>query len=227
MKINFTKQLVATALLITGLSAQSYAATLFSDNLQSASDLNALSVTSVGVIGTAQDGTKALTFSALQVGQNMVTTNTYSSNTGSFTVSFDFYSSCNASNNCGGFLNTSAAGWVASDTPFNGTNQFNGTPQFSDSATWKNASITFSGSSTNASFEIWQNSTHAQIANAQGTGASFYIKDLVITDNSVGAANGLVVTTVAAVPEPETYAMLLAGLGLIGAAVKRRKAKQA
>jgi hypothetical protein len=32
---------------------------------------------------------------------------------------------------------------------------------------------------------------------------------------------------VAAVPEPETYAMLLAGLGLIGFAVKGRKAKQA
>jgi hypothetical protein len=32
--------------------------------------------------------------------------------------------------------------------------------------------------------------------------------------------------TIAAVPEPETYAMLLAGLGLMGAIAKRRKAKQ-
>jgi hypothetical protein len=32
---------------------------------------------------------------------------------------------------------------------------------------------------------------------------------------------------VAAVPEPETYAMLLAGLGMMGAIARRRKAKQA
>lgn len=40
---------------------------------------------------------------------------------------------------------------------------------------------------------------------------------------SFGNTDGLV----AAVPEPETYAMLLAGLGLMGAVVKRRKVKQA
>lgn len=34
-------------------------------------------------------------------------------------------------------------------------------------------------------------------------------------------------TTVAAIPEPETHAMLLAGVGLIGAVLKRRKAKLA
>ena len=33
--------------------------------------------------------------------------------------------------------------------------------------------------------------------------------------------------TIAAVPEPETYAMLLAGLGLMGGIARRRKAKQA
>jgi hypothetical protein len=44
-------------------------------------------------------------------------------------------------------------------------------------------------------------------------------------------ANPLVFATVdnvvASVPEPETYAILLAGLGTIGAVVRRRKAKQA
>jgi len=40
--------------------------------------------------------------------------------------------------------------------------------------------------------------------------------------NYLGAQNGAV-NLAAAVPEPETYAMLFAGLGLVGAAVRRRK----
>lgn len=41
-----------------------------------------------------------------------------------------------------------------------------------------------------------------------------------IGDNATGFA-------VSAVPEPETYAMMLAGLGLMGAIIRRRKSKQA
>ena len=50
----------------------------------------------------------------------------------------------------------------------------------------------------------------------------------VFNDN--GSADGDyddMVVSVTAVPEPETYAMMLAGLGLMGAVARRRKAKQA
>lgn len=47
--------------------------------------------------------------------------------------------------------------------------------------------------------------------------------------NAGGDNIGIVLdnVSVSAVPEPETYAMMLAGLGLMGAVVRRRKAKQA
>jgi hypothetical protein len=42
----------------------------------------------------------------------------------------------------------------------------------------------------------------------------------------IGSGNSLYVTSIATVPEPETYAMMLAGLGLVGGMVARRR-KQA
>ncbi|MCL1826089.1 MAG: PEPxxWA-CTERM sorting domain-containing protein [Betaproteobacteria bacterium] len=43
------------------------------------------------------------------------------------------------------------------------------------------------------------------------------------TDNATGFAATIQATYTAAIPEPETYAMMLAGLGMIGAVVRRRR----
>jgi len=42
-----------------------------------------------------------------------------------------------------------------------------------------------------------------------------------------GGNGGVYAGAIAAVPEPETYAMLLAGLGLMGAVVRRRSNRKA
>jgi hypothetical protein len=45
-------------------------------------------------------------------------------------------------------------------------------------------------------------------------------------DVILGASGGSITVPVSAVPEPETYALMIAGLGLVGAIARRRKAKQ-
>ncbi|MBA2659075.1 MAG: PEP-CTERM sorting domain-containing protein [Nitrosospira sp.] len=49
-----------------------------------------------------------------------------------------------------------------------------------------------------------------------------HVSDAGIANGSLGGP--ISVSSVSAIPEPETYAMLLAGLGMIGAMVRRRTA---
>ena len=73
----------------------------------------------------------------------------------------------------------------------------------------------------------------------RGETANFLLSGANVQDFASGLLDGGVhvrslaggrsesLVTVSAVPEPETYAMMLAGLGLMGAVARRRKAKQA
>ena len=81
---------------------------------------------------------------------------------------------------------------------------------------------------TTAGYLSW-----TQTINFEGSRADFAVDHNVNTDRtsldifSSPSFTGAVWTPVAAVPEPETYALMLAGLGLMGAVARRRKAKQA
>lgn len=55
---------------------------------------------------------------------------------------------------------------------------------------------------------------------------SFQALGFSVTATSVGDHSFTMQAQVSAVPEPETYAMMLAGLGLMGAVARRRKTKQ-
>jgi len=79
---------------------------------------------------------------------------------------------------------------------------------------------TYGGQDTNLSND-WGNTTYFNVS----TGTGSLITSVVFTasQNAFETDNH---AYVAAIPEPETYAMLLAGLGLLGFAARRRKQKE-
>ena len=128
-------------------------------------------------------------------------------------------------------------------TKRNGSGFFNNTIERSDVGTglvqlsfWYAASAVDSGSTNEIEFKLgdFKGSVLNQAANStewqQFTSQPILLKSKgnnTLSFAAAGKADGIGGyignVAVAAVPEPETYAMLLAGLGLVGAVARRRK----
>ncbi len=81
------------------------------------------------------------------------------------------------------------------------------------------SSQTFSATPSGAYWTDW--STHSMSFVADSSSVTFQFKDVNPTTN--GFDVGLDNVSVTAVPEPETYALFMAGLGLMGFMARRRK----
>ena len=184
-----------------GLAGTASATTLFSDNFQGG-------LSQWGTLGSAViindplvSGGRALAFNMPYGGGDMFSAGSFSSSTSNtFVLSYD-YLGLGAG---GGYVGISNANgkWYSGDgsyqTPFHNP----------DTGSWQHVSFSFTSSSpVQLMLEQWDGQNH--------TPRQALFKNLVLTDT-----NG---ASVAAVPEPGTYAMLLAGLGLMGIMVQRKK----
>lgn len=217
MNRNFPLALLLTA--SGGLSAAPVSASvLFSDSLQGTLSNWTDTYHDVSIVA-APGGGKAATWSSVEGGGDLFTNSSFSSSTGSFTVSFQVYGNCGHTSECGLFLATAPPytdDWVLSDTPYSDPTygQIANFPEINQG--WEEVSYTFGGSSIYLDFEDWAGSSYSG-AN------SFYLRDIVLTNNPNGITVGTLTTSPVAVPEPSTWAMMIAGLAGLGLAVFRSR----
>jgi hypothetical protein len=103
------------------------------------------------IIAAPGGGGNALTFGATTYQGDIQTLNSFTSSTGSFTLSFDFLGNCGNPSKCGAFVNASAGppfynGWLLSDTPYDDP-IYGVIPQLPDTGSWEHVTYTFAAPS--------------------------------------------------------------------------------
>ena len=106
------------------------ATVLFSDSLEGTLS-QWTNPASAAEIVAAPDGGNALTFDLLQGGSSLLTTNSsFTSSTGSFTLTFETYTNCGFTSGCGAFFAIDGGGqWFLSDTSFGSDALFPDAPE--------------------------------------------------------------------------------------------------
>lgn len=198
--------------------AQAVPLSAFSENFEATlaawTDINPSNPEAVIVADPLRTGNHVLSFARLGSGGSIYTTDTISTS-GQFTVSFEYLGLARQGSNAGdigGFFGVSQAFpgnhyWVA------GTIDGYGPINLIDDNTWHTYTLTFSspiGQTVHLMYE--------DFVGSGGIAGDAYFDNIRFNDTSVAPA-----PFPNAVPEPGTYPMLLAGLGLMGFMVRRSK----
>lgn len=216
--MKYSRYAAALFLAFTSFSAQA-SAVLFSEDFESG--LGQWNPVGSGIVVADPvnplSGNDVLSFTGLGSGGDIFTANSFFAPSQIYTVSFDYLSVETPgfpTNDLGGFVGI-GDGKPGSHTWIAGTQA--GYPGFSvvltHNGTWTNYSVTIDANT--AIFVSGGTSMN-------GTPLHLFLEDFVGSDAIAGNVyfDNILVT---AVPEPGTYAMLLAGLGLLGFVARHRR----
>ena len=182
---------------LMSLAAPASAAVLFADDFQG--NLGQWGANHSGVIVAAPGGGNALAFTA-NIGGGDIFTASPIGTSGTFTISFDYLGTCATGQQCGGFVGfNNAAGetWLAGSGPYPSLNPI------VETGAWQTITFNFTSASPfTLKIEDWDGGTDGP------TPGNAYFRNLSISG---------------AVPEPTSWAMLIAGFGMVGAAARRRR----